>query len=54
MSFPMAQDEQERIQKMGGEVMHVNGVWRVNGNIAVSRSIGKLCNNDKSELAGSY
>ena len=33
------QDERERIEELGGCVIWI-GDWRVNGNIAVSRSIG--------------
>ena len=38
------QDEQERIQAQGGFVMHVGDQWRVGGNLAVSRAIGKWGN----------
>lgn len=33
------QDERERVNEMGGAVMHW-GIWRVNGQLAVSRAIG--------------
>ena len=36
---PNRRDEQERIEKAGGIVVHV-GVWRVEGVLAVSRAIG--------------
>lgn len=36
---PNRQDERQRIEKLGGCVLWI-GDWRVNGNIAVSRSIG--------------
>ena len=38
------QDEKSRIEKLGGSVIHW-GTWRVNGQLAVSRAIGKLLNN---------
>lgn len=34
------QDERDRIEKSGGTVMFW-GTWRVNGQLAVSRAIGK-------------
>ncbi|XP_057804554.1 probable protein phosphatase 2C 25 [Salvia miltiorrhiza] len=34
------EDERERIEKLGGFVERRNGVWRVLGSLAVSRSIG--------------
>lgn len=37
---PGREDEKERIEKQGGFVEHRNGVWRVLGSLAVSRSIG--------------
>ena len=37
---PNRRDEQERIEKAGGIVVHV-GVWRVEGVLAVSRAIGE-------------
>ncbi|CAN6458305.1 unnamed protein product [Victoria cruziana] len=36
------EDEQDRIRKLGGYVDCINGVWRVQGSLAVSRSIGDL------------
>ncbi|XP_067682025.1 protein phosphatase 1F-like [Haliotis asinina] len=38
---PERPDEKERIEKLGGVVLHY-GTWRVNGNIAVSRAIGDV------------
>ena len=35
------QDERDRIESEGGFVMMVGDLWRVGGNIAVSRAIGK-------------
>lgn len=35
------QDEINRIKKMGGVVLFWGSVWRVNGQLAVSRAIGK-------------
>lgn len=37
---PEREDEKRRIEDLGGIVMLVNGVSRVNGNISVSRAIG--------------
>jgi len=37
---PSLQSEQERISMSGGTVQLVNGVWRVNGVLAVSRAFG--------------
>ena len=37
---PGREDERERIEKLGGFVENRNGVWRVLGSLAVSRSIG--------------
>ena len=31
-----------RIKSVGGEVISISGTWRVNGNLAVSRAIGKF------------
>lgn len=39
-SICAAQDEKKRIEDLGGVVVWF-GTWRVNGNIAVSRAIGK-------------
>ncbi|KAG6401661.1 hypothetical protein SASPL_138525 [Salvia splendens] len=36
----LREDERERIEKLGGFVEERNGVWRVLGSLAVSRSIG--------------
>jgi serine/threonine protein phosphatase PrpC len=36
----IAQDEQARIVAAGGNVAQLYGVWRVNGVLSVSRSIG--------------
>lgn len=36
----LSQDEKERITAGGGTVMYW-GTWRVNGQLAVSRAIGK-------------
>ncbi|KAL1541483.1 protein-serine/threonine phosphatase [Salvia divinorum] len=36
----LREDERERIEKLGGFVEQRNGVWRVLGSLAVSRSIG--------------
>ena len=35
------QDEKNRIESLGGAVIHW-GTWRVNGQLAVSRAIGKV------------
>ncbi|KAM0068908.1 putative protein-serine/threonine phosphatase [Helianthus debilis subsp. tardiflorus] len=37
---PSRKDEQERIERMGGYVDCRNGVWRIQGSLAVSRGIG--------------
>ena len=37
---PHRADEVQRIQSLGGAVLFHNGVWRVNGILAVSRAIG--------------
>ncbi|MFS7958229.1 putative protein-serine/threonine phosphatase [Helianthus anomalus] len=37
---PSRKDEQERIERMGGYVDCHNGVWRIQGSLAVSRGIG--------------
>ncbi|KAH6798050.1 Protein phosphatase 2C family protein [Perilla frutescens var. hirtella] len=37
---PGREDERERIEKLGGFVENRNGVWRVLGSLAISRSIG--------------
>ena len=36
------QDEKQRIEGLGGSVIYW-GTWRVNGQLAVSRAIGKFC-----------
>ena len=36
-----SQDEKQRIEALGGTVIHW-GTWRVNGQLAVSRAIGKF------------
>ncbi|CAC5410370.1 PPM1E [Mytilus coruscus] len=36
------QDERVRIQNLGGYVLNMGGVWRVNGMLSVSRAIGDL------------
>ena len=38
---PNRDDERARIEALGGSIMHW-GTWRVNGQLAVSRAIGKL------------
>lgn len=38
---PEREDEKLRIQEKGGTVIHW-GVWRVNGQLAVSRAIGEV------------
>ena len=38
--YPHFQDEKERIERLGGSVVHW-GTWRVNGQLAVSRAIGE-------------
>ena len=38
------QDERDRIESQGGFVMLMGDLWRVGGNIAVSRAIGKIQN----------
>ena len=38
--FATFQDEKERIERLGGSVVHW-GTWRVNGQLAVSRAIGE-------------
>ena len=43
------QDERERIEAAGGMVVWI-GVWRVNGNLSVSRAIGDV--NDKKYVIG--
>ncbi|ODN01279.1 Protein phosphatase 1E [Orchesella cincta] len=37
---PERLDEVERIRSLGGEVLNLNGTYRVHGNLAVSRAIG--------------
>ncbi|KAF5771060.1 putative protein-serine/threonine phosphatase [Helianthus annuus] len=37
---PSREDEKDRIEKMGGYVDCRNGVWRIQGSLAVSRAIG--------------
>ena len=37
----LLQDEKCRIENLGGAVIHW-GTWRVNGQLAVSRAIGKF------------
>ncbi|XP_060212971.1 putative protein phosphatase 2C 53 [Lycium barbarum] len=37
---PSRQDEMERIQRLGGYVDCVRGVWRIQGSLAVSRGLG--------------
>lgn len=38
---PNRDDERDRIEKLGGSVIQDNfGIWRVNGNLAISRAIG--------------
>ena len=37
---PSVISEQERIERLGGEVISLMGVHRVNANLAVSRAIG--------------
>ncbi|KAL8560046.1 hypothetical protein ACOMHN_041515 [Nucella lapillus] len=37
---PDREDEQRRIEELGGYVINCDGVWRVRGNISVSRAIG--------------
>lgn len=39
---PDREDEQKRIEELGGFVINCAGVWRVRGNISVSRAIGDL------------
>lgn len=41
--FTCLQDEQERINNMGGVVVNCVGVLRVNGFLSISRAIGKHC-----------
>lgn len=36
-------DEQDRIKNMGGAVIFWCTVWRVNGQLAITRAIGKDC-----------
>ncbi|XP_076435174.1 protein phosphatase 1F-like [Babylonia areolata] len=45
---PDREDEQRRIEQLGGFVVNCAGVWRVRGNISVSRAIGDL--NEKPYL----
>ena len=37
---PNRDDERARIEALGGSIIHF-GTWRVNGQLAVSRAIGK-------------
>ena len=37
---PNRDDERARVEGLGGSIMHW-GTWRVNGQLAVSRAIGK-------------
>jgi hypothetical protein len=39
---PKRPDEEARITRQGGIVLF-HGMWRVNGQLAVSRAIGKIC-----------
>ncbi|XP_052075281.1 protein phosphatase 1F-like isoform X1 [Mytilus californianus] len=39
---PERADERVRIQNLGGYVLNMGGVWRVNGMLSVSRAIGDL------------
>lgn len=41
MNSLFEQDEKKRIEELGGSVTYTQGNWRVNGNISVSRAIGK-------------
>jgi len=43
------QDEKRRIEREGGMVLHW-GTWRVNGQLAVSRAIGKTFESLKSQI----
>ncbi|XP_076108667.1 uncharacterized protein LOC143076712 isoform X1 [Mytilus galloprovincialis] len=39
---PEREDERVRIQNLGGYVLNMGGVWRVNGMLSVSRALGDL------------
>lgn len=54
--FISLQDERERIEDMGGCVLYW-GTWRVNGQLAVSRAIGKyicMCGHNLEVFLQSY
>ena len=51
MHFGAFQDEKERIERLGGSVVHW-GTWRVNGQLAVSRAIGESVSRRNMLLGG--
>jgi len=44
MLFLLFQDEAQRIKNEGGIVSNCQGIWRVDGQLAVSRAIGESQN----------